>query len=79
MSATTTAREQMEAEFLWRLAAIDMHHWRATMQARDSIESRGSVKRANPTYRRNQPAHTDISISPFEEPYSVNLEARMVS
>lgn len=78
MSATN-AREHMEAEFLRRLAAIDMHHWRATMQARDSIASRGSVKRANPTYRRNQSAHADINISPFEEPYSVNLEARRVS
>ena len=68
-SSNLATRTELEARYLRALMRRDAGIWRERMTARDRIVSWTEVKRVNPTYASEQPAHEDVS--PFEEPFSI--------
>jgi hypothetical protein len=68
-TSNLASRAALEVELLTRLMQRDADVWRDRMDARDRIVSKSQVRRANPTYRSNQPVRE--SASPFEDSYSI--------
>jgi hypothetical protein len=68
-TSNLASRAALEVELLTRLMQRDADVWRDRMEARDRIVSKSQVRRANPTYRSEQPARE--SVSPFEDSYSI--------